>query len=308
MAKTKQVADPGFGRTSAENVQRFVNKDGTFNIKHINHKNQITNTFSYLIDISWPRFFLLIFLGYVVINSVFAIIYLLIGLQHLNGATGNMFYDFLNAFFFSAQTITTVGYGKMSPSGTLAGVISTIQALVGLLSFSFITGLLYGRFAKPRSFVKFSEKIIHRPFNGGTAIMFRIMNMKKTVMLQPKITVTLSLLDKDDDGYKSRFFKLALEREQISYLPTTWTIVHEIKEESPLFGYSREELKKLKGEFIVLATYFDESFNQDVHRVYSYTLEEISFDRIFDKAFEFDGEGVIVLDHEKLNRTNSINS
>ncbi len=308
MVKTKKVVDPGFGKISTKNVQRFVNKDGTFNIKHTNNNSSIYTTYTYLVNISWARFFLFILTGYIILNSFFAFVYLSIGVDHLHIATDNKLKDFLNAFFFSAQTITTVGYGGMSPSGVLAGIISTLEALIGLLSFSFITGLLYGRFAKPKSYINFSKKIIHRPFKERHAIMFRLMNIKKSVMINPKVTVTMVILDKHKEEYQSKFYNLSLERSQISYLPTTWTIVHEIDDKSPLYDFSNKELKDLKGELIVLATYFDESFNQEVHRVHSYTLDELVFDKAFEKAFEFNEEGMIVLDHDKLDETYPLNS
>lgn len=308
MIKYNKTADPGFGNFSAENVQRFVNKDGTFNIKHINNRNRIQTTFTYLVNISWGRFFLLVLAGYIVINSFFAVIYLLAGIDSIHPSTGNRFYDFLNAFFFSAQTITTVGYGAMSPTGVLTGIISTFQALIGLLSFSFITGLLYGRFARPKSFIKFSSKIICRPFKEGNAIMFRMMNTKKSIMINPTVAVTLVLLNKEGESYQSEFYKLELEREKISYLPTTWTVVHEINNSSPFSEFSVDELKQLKGELVVLATYFEKSFNQDVYQVHSYTLDEFAFGESFRKAFDFDSDGITVLDHSKLDSTDRLNS
>ncbi|NAS30896.1 ion transporter [Flavobacteriaceae bacterium R38] len=308
MTKTKRVEDPGFGKSSIKNVKRFVNKDGTFNIRHVNNKNSIYTAYTYLVNISWLRFFFLVLLGYIIVNSFFAIIYLLIGVEDLHIENENWFFNFLDAFFFSAQTITTVGYGGMSPTGVLSGIVSTLEALIGLLSFSFITGLLYGRFVKPRSFIAFSDKIIHRPFNDNSAIMFRLMNTKKRIMINPKASVTLSLMKKNGKEYQTNFFNLSVERKQISYLPTTWTIVHEIDDESPFKGYSKKEIKELTGELIILISYFDESFNQEVYQVYSYTLDELIFDVAFKKAFEFDENGITVLDHEKLNATYKLDS
>lgn len=303
MAVSKKVTDPGFGNNATANVQRFVTKDGKFNIRHINRKQSIASTYSYLVNISWSRFFLYVIAGYITINSLFALLYILIGVKDFYNESDHWFTDFLNAFFFSAQTITTVGYGSMAPKGILAGVVSTFEALIGLLSFSFITGLLYGRFSKPRSFVKFSDQMVLKPFKDRYALMFRIMNTKETPMIRPKVSVTLSLLEMKKETFSTSFFQLALEREQINYLPTTWTLVHEIKKESPFSKYPLHEITKLKGEIIVMASYFDESFNEEVHRVFSYTLNEIFVDHEFVKAFDFDEEGITVLDHQKLNET-----
>ncbi|WP_340198444.1 ion channel [Ascidiimonas sp. W6] len=308
MATSKKLSDPGFGSGSTENVQRFVTKDGKFNIKHLNRKHSIASTYSYLVHISWARFFLLVLAGYIIVNVLFAILYLSIGINEFYNESNSWFIDFLNAFFFSAQTITTVGYGSMAPKGVLVGIVSTIEALVGLLSFSFITGLLYGRFSKPRSFVKFSDQMVLRPFKKENALMFRIMNTKETPMIKPKVTVTLSLHEMKKGNFTSSFFQLSMERDFINYLPTTWTLVHHIDKDSPLYKYSLKEIPHLKGEIIVMASYFDESFNEEVHRVFSYTLDEIEIDHEFVKAFDFDSDGITVLDHEKLNETRPINS
>ena len=308
MAKNRKLLDPGFGNLSTKNSQRFVNKNGTFNIKHINNKSSIYSAYTFLVNISWFRFFTLVVLGYVIINTFFAILYLIIGIDNLHESTNSTFHDFLNAFFFSAQTITTVGYGGMSPTGVLAGVVSTLEALVGLLSFSFVTGLLYGRFAKPKSYIKFSDVILHRPFKEGKAIMFRMMNTKKSLMMHPKVVVTLALHRKLETGYQTNFFELLMERNQITYLPTTWTLVHEINKDSPLNEYTEAELKTLKGEFIISAQYFDESFNQEVYCVHSYTIDELIFNKGFIKAFQFNEEGMMVVDHDKLNETVPLNS
>lgn len=308
MAKSKKLTDPGFGNISASNVQRFITKDGKFNIRHINEKRTLASAYSYLINISWVHFFLLVLAGYIIVNTFFAILYISIGINDFYNESNHWFTDFLNAFFFSAQTITTVGYGSMAPKGILAGVLSTFEALVGLLSFSFITGLLYGRFSKPRSFVKFSDQMVLRPFKSGNALMFRIMNTKKTPMISPQVSVTLSLLEKKNSTFASSYFQLALERNKINYLPTTWTLVHIIDENSPFFKYTFEEITALTGEIIVMATYFDESFNQEVHRVFSYTLDEIAINEEFVKAFDFDSDGITVLDHTRLDKTRPIKS
>jgi len=149
MAKT--IKDPGVGTRSDKQAKRFINQDGSFNIKHINRSNSLVQSYEYLLSISWPKFFLWVLFGFVLINVVFASIYTLIGISDIIEPSGNIVIDFLNAFFFSAQTLTTVGYGALAPKGVIFGLISSLEALVGLLCFSFVTGLLYGRFSKPRA-------------------------------------------------------------------------------------------------------------------------------------------------------------
>lgn len=301
----RKVKDPGFGEATTTASKRIVNKDGSFNIKHLNGKVGISALYAYLVDISWTRFFYLVFLAYFVLNVFFAIIYVNIGVQYISVTPESFVQDFVSAFFFSSQTITTLGYGAMAPQGIIAGIISSFQALIGLLSFSFVTGLLYGRFSKPKASIEFSDHIIYRDFKKGKALMFRLMNSKTDVMINPRVEVTLAITESatKKNDFERNFYQLELERDQITYLPTTWTLVHEITEQSPIYKFSKEELKNLNGEFLIMITYYDEAFNEEVYKLHSYTFEELRMDVAFKKAFYFDDEGYTVLDHHKISHT-----
>jgi len=302
----KKIKDPGIGLSSDKQAKRFINSDGSFNIKHINRRTSISRSYNYLINITWTKFFGWVLLGYIIINSIFALIYVAVGISAITEPTGNIFRDFLKAFFFSAQTVTTVGYGVMAPKGVVFGVISSFEALIGLLSFSFITGLLYGRFSKPKSSIKFSEVMVLRKHNDVDCIMFRLMSRSTHVMIRPKVEVTLSLSRKSkDDKYVNNFYSLKLERNEITYLPTTWTIVHPINESSPLAEFNREDLPKLVGEILILVTYYDESFAQEVHQIHSYVLGNLKLDERFVPAFHYDDEGYTILDHDKISGTSN---
>ncbi len=300
----KRIKDPGVGRSSNRHAKRFINADGSFNIKHINRLSSLSESYDYLIGISWSRFFLWVLLGYTLINTLFAIVYTFLGISDIVEPTGNVFKDFLNAFFFSAQTITTVGYGALAPKGFVFGIISSFEALIGLLCFSFVTGLLYGRFSKPRANIQFSNSIVIRKHNGVDSIMFRLMSRSANVMIRPKMEATLALSQEDKDkAYVNNFYNLKLERNTITYLPTTWTIVHSIDESSPLHGFSREQLANLNGEVLLLVSYYDESFSQEVHQVHSYVLKNMKQDQKFVPAFYYDDAGYTILDHDKLDET-----
>ena len=173
--------------------------------------------------------------------------------------------------------------------------------MTGLLSFSFITGLLYGRFSKPKANIKFSDNIILREFKNERAIMFRLMNSRKTVMIEPEIKVTLSITKKDEKGtFKRDFFTLSLERNKIMYLPTIWTVVHQIDEDSPLFKYSNKEIEKLDAFLYILVNYHEESFAQKVYQIYSYDFDKLELDVKYVSSASFNDEGYTVLDHDKL--------
>ncbi len=305
----KKIKDPGLGNTSSPYAKRMVNSDGTFNVIHLNKSVQLREAYNYLVRLSWFHFFTLAFFTYLVLNAFFAIIYVLIGIEEISKPSGDLFHDFLNALFFSSQTITTLGYGAMSPTGVGSGIVSSIEALIGLLLFSFITGLLYGRFSKPKASIRFSDAIILRDFDLTKAIMFRLVNNRKSIMIKPKVSVTLSLSEENNKGeFKNTFYALQLERENIRYLPTTWTIVHEIDENSPFYNFSKEEINKLTGELLVMISYYDDSFNQEVHQLHSYILNDIKIDYKFTMAYYYNKEGKMVLDHKLLNCIESIKS
>ena len=160
----EKIKDPGFGYSSSKNSQSMIDKSGKSNVIHKNKAFSVNDMYAFLIDISWGKFFFFVFISYIIVNLFFASMYIIVGIEEITQPTGSSLDDFFNAFFFSAQTITTVGYGSISPQGFWGNVISTFQALAGLLSFSFITGLLYGRFSKPKAAVKFSNNFIIRDF------------------------------------------------------------------------------------------------------------------------------------------------
>jgi inward rectifier potassium channel len=294
----KKIKDPGFGYKGIQNAKNIINKDGSSNVIHVNKRRSLDDLYSYFIDISWFKFFFLILLAYTLMNVVFGLVYTLIGIEEITKTTGNFFSDFLNGFFFSAQTLTTVGYGGIAPHGITSNLIAAFEAMIGLLSFSFITGLLYGRFSKPKAAIKFSENIILREFKDKRAIMFRLMNSRKTVMIEPKIKVTLSVTD--DKTEEKKFYNLSLERDAIMYLPTVWTIVHEIDEKSPLYSLSNQEISKLNAEIFLLLQYHEESFAQNVYQIYSYDFTEMEVDVKYKSSYNFDSKGFTILDHDTL--------
>ena len=214
----KKIKDPGFGYNSQEKVRGLINKDGTSNVKHVNKSFNLDDLYTYFVEMSWAKFFLLVFLGYTMLNIFFGLLYTLIGIEQITPSKGDFLSDFLNGFFFSSQTLTTVGYGGIAPKGVAANIIAAFEAMLGLLSFSFITGLLYGRFSKAKAAIRFSENLILRDFKEHKALMFRLMNNRKTVMIEPEIKVTLVLNEENSEGkYQREFYQLKLERDQIMY-------------------------------------------------------------------------------------------
>ncbi|MBC7720746.1 MAG: Inward rectifier potassium channel Irk [Pedobacter sp.] len=276
-SKAKAETETGLGTNVNYNGGRFFNKDGTANMemRGMNFFRRF-NIYHSLLSLSTWQFLLIIILSFVGINLVFALVYLLIGINHLGGMVANNDAEkFGEAFFFSAQTFTTVGYGRINPIGFAASFVAALEALIGLMSFALITGLLYGRFARPKAYIMYSKNALFTPFRGGTAFMFRIVPYTKNFLVNVEARVTLSMQVLDDDGIKkNKFFTLPLDIAKANSLISNWTIVHVINEESPFYNLSKEDIMNTNAEILILIQGFDESFANTVISRGSYIAKE----------------------------------
>lgn len=283
MARLKKdhFNDFGLGEKSPSSGYRAVNKDGSFNIVKTNIPFfERLNFFHALVTMKWTHFFGLILLGYFVVNFFFATIYYIIGVENLTGTRGmGPFEQFMEAFFFSAQTITTLGYGRVAPLGLPANIVAATESLLGLLSFALATGLLYGRFSKPSSRIRYSEKAVIAPYKNINGFMFRIANPQKNQLLEVEINVSVSMKRKGSD--LRNFHVLELERKRVVFFPSMWTVVHPIDSKSPLLGIDLNDLNEKDAEFIVSLKAFDESSGQMVYSRSSYKPNEIEWGQKF---------------------------
>jgi inward rectifier potassium channel len=186
--RAKTENNTGFGSNSDYSGGRFVNRDGSPNMRKkgvsIFKRYSIYHT---LLALPLWKFLALIFLTYIIINFLFAALYYVIGIEHLGGVISTSpLEDFEDAFFFSTQTFTTVGYGRINPIGFWASTIASIEALLGLLAFALATGLLYGRFSRPEPFLKFSDFAVIAPYESITGLMFRTVPYKNNNLLERK--------------------------------------------------------------------------------------------------------------------------
>lgn len=222
------------------------------------------------------RFLLLLFTIYISVNFLFAGIYYIIGVEHLAGIEpAHNWKEFSDVFFFSTQTFTTVGYGRISPSGFWASAVATLEAFLGLLSFAIATGLFYGRFSRPRAFLRFSQQAIIAPYKGGLALMFRMAPYKNNVLSEAEVTITLAMQVDEDGKPVNKFFTLDTEIVKINSLALSWTVVHAINEKSPLADLTRDELPNTRIEAMVYVRAFDEVFSNTVVARWSYLQSEI---------------------------------
>ncbi|WP_353149486.1 ion channel [Flavobacterium sp.] len=300
----KAENNTGFGANSQNYGGRFINKNGNANIQKVG--------ISFLEGISWyhtmlkiPRwkFFFIIILFYFIVNLFFASIYMFIGVENLRGVTSVSRIDkFGEAFFFSIQTFTTVGYGHISPSGFLASFVAAVEALSGLLSFAIATGLFYGRFSKPNAFIKFSENAIIAPYKDGSALMMRLASHKNTNLTDAEAFVTVGILIDENGVISNKFYNLPLEMSKINSLTLSWTLVHPIDEESPLFNLNQSDYRDTSGEILVFVKTFDDMYSSTVTKRTSYTFDEVVYGAKFSSMYSKNQSNTkTVLHLEKLN-------
>lgn len=301
----EDVRDLGFGsKVTSATRDRFLNRDGTFNVKRVGLSFlRSRNWFHSLIMISWARLWLLILLGYVAVNALFAIAYLACGSGALAGSTATgLGARFTDAFFFSVQTLATIGYGGMHPKGLPANILVALEALIGLCVFAFATGLIFSRFSRPVARVMFSDFAVIAPYHGMTAFEFRVINMVHNELIDVNVEVTFSSLTQSSGGERKRRFEvLRLERPEVTFFPLQWTVVHPIDKDSPLNGCDETGLREREGEFIVMLRATEETFFQQVRARTSYRAEEVRWGRRFASMFVDSSDGIVRADMGRLN-------
>lgn len=303
-SKAKTSDSSGFGTSASNYGGRFINKDGNANVRKIG--------IGFLDSISWHHFMLtisswyffgIIVLFYFVVNLFFAFIYYFIGVENLNGIVATTNFDkFGQAFFFSVQTFTTVGYGHINPTGFWTSFISSVEALTGLLTFAIATGLFYGRFSKPKAFVRFSENAVIAPYNGGLALMLRMTPFKNANLTDTEARVTLGLSVEEEGLMVNKFYQLPLELDKVNALTLSWTLVHPITEKSPLYGFTAEDYASIDGEILVFIKVFDDIYSTHLVKRTSYVFSEVIYGAKFNIMYNRnEDDSKTILDLEKLN-------
>jgi inward rectifier potassium channel len=303
MANKSEYKELGFGTKTSGQKTRLINVDGSFNIQRIEQsKWNSTSTYHALLTMPWTKFNLIILTYFIIINLFFAACYYVVGIDGLRGVEGVTSLDkFLEAFFFSTQTVSTVGFGRLSPGSHAISTIASIESLIGLLGFAIATGIIYGRFSRPIARIIFSEKAIVAPFKEATAFQFRIANkMRNSQISDIEARVTFAKLVVENGVKVRRFLPLELEIKKIIFFPMTWTINHPIDENSPLYGMSAKDLEEVDAEFMILLSGFDDTFSQTVTTRFSYTYEEVISGAKFISVFSQNEKGQTVQDLRKI--------
>lgn len=304
-SRAKADTNSGFGTNANSYGGRFVNKDGSANIEKrgMNFFNRIS-WYHTMIDMPRWKFLCVLLSFYMCVNFVFAAFYYLIGIEYLDGIdkSGSEILKFGKAYFFSAQTFTTVGYGHISPNGFLTSALSAVEALTGLLSFAIATGLFFGRFSKPKAFLKFSHNALISPYKDGTALMVRMTAYKNTNFTDAEAKITMGLTLEEDGKMVNKFYSLELEMSRINSLTLSWTLVHPITENSPFYGLSEVDFKSVQGEIIVFVKTFDDMFSTTVAASTSYIIDELVYGAKFEMMYSENEDNTKTILHlDKLN-------
>jgi inward rectifier potassium channel len=283
------------GKLSERSRVRLLNHDGTFNVRRNNlsplHPYNVYNT---LLSLPIPRLLAVMALGYLAVNLFFATLYYLAGEHALAGGAATPWSRFEDCFFFSVQTLATIGYGKLVPATRAANLLVAVEALVGLLGFAILSGLLFARFTRPTAKIAFSRQAVIAPYGNGWALMFRLANLRNHDLTEVRAVVSFARWTEENGARHRRFDQLALEREFIIFMPLHWVVVHPITDASPLRGLTHDAFAASSPEIVCLITAADETFAQTVHARTSYDDGDIVWGGRFRDMYLPDTEHVAI--------------
>lgn len=296
----QEKRDLGFGSVVSNRPGlRLLNRNGTFNVRR-RDVSWLRRVGSYvgLLTMPWWAFFLFVISAYLLLNALFASLYLLCGPGALAGVEKE---SFAAAFFFSVHTFATIGYGNVVPASWAANIVVTVESMAGLIGFALATGVIFARFARPTASIVYSNRAVMAPYRGVTAFMFRIINERENELINLQARVILTRFEGEGGNAMRKYYNLPLEREQVAFFPLNWTIVHPIDESSPLWGWDQPGLIAANAEFLILLTGTDETFAQTVHSRSSYSAAELEWGVKFAPLLPGDG-GAATVDMSRFHR------
>ena len=287
-------SDLGFGRViSQQRELRLLNRDGSFNVQRRGRGLHAFLAYSNLVSTSWGRFLLFVAVMYLTLNSCFAVLYDACGPHGLvNTIDTGITSPFLKAFFFSIHTSATIGYGSTVPVGLATNILVALESVVSMLGIALVTGLVFARFSRPVADILFSQNAVMSWAGDLRAFQFRIINTRNNQIIDLHVRLLVSRFETNASGAAvRRYYPLNLERESVVFFPLSWTVVHVVDQNSPLYGVSQDEFCASGAEFLILLTGMDETFSQVVNARSSYRASEVIWDAKFNDIFIYDPEG-----------------
>lgn len=258
------------------------------------------DTYHLILTLSWPQFGAVISCGYLLINLTFACLYVLGGRCVAELPPGS----FMDAFFFSVETLATVGYGHMYPDSLYGHCIATLEIVVGMFGMAVITGIIFVRFARPTARVLFTNRAVIAPFNGIPTLMLRVANLRHHVMAEAEFRLMLIRTEPTQEATNVRHFHhLKLEFEHLIAFPAALTLRHPIDQSSPLYGMHAEDLQRTDSRLVVSIVCIDTVIQAPVQSAQDYTPKEVLWDRRFVEIYQEEANGRLTVDYGKFHDT-----
>lgn len=262
-------------------------------------KDGMHDIYARMLGANWWQMIAGMVVLYLVINLLFALGYLATGNGIVNARRGS----FTDAFFFSVQTLATIGYGGMFPHGTAANILVTLEALTGFAFYGIVTGLVFSKFSRPTARVMFSDRAVIGIHNGKPHFMMRLANERNNSIVDAKVKLTLMRGETTKEGSRMRrFYDLPLLRSEIPVLRLTWVVMHPIDENSPLYGVSKEQLEEMEAEIVVSLSGLDETLSQMVHARHSYIADEIACNAAFEDMLHRREDYVLEVRYDRFHK------
>jgi inward rectifier potassium channel len=252
--------------------------------------------YHFLVTSSWPALIGLIAAAFTVANLLFATGYYFD--QGIENARSGSFADM---FFFSVQTMATIGYGKMEPVTLFSNILVSIEALTGLLALALMTGLVFSKFSRPTARVRFTRYVVIGPRDGVNSLMIRAANLRANRIVEADMHVVLARQEVTVEGDTiRRLYDMTMTRSRSAMFALSWTAVHQIVPGSPLFGQTRESLANCAAEIIVSIIGLDETFSQTVHARHTFELDEIVWGARFADVLVLHPDGSRSVDYTRF--------
>jgi inward rectifier potassium channel len=284
-----------------------IKPDGRVNVVAIGRPRRIlSDAYVRLMRMHWSQLVCLFTSSFLLFNLVFAFLYWLVP-NSLGSAGTTAPGSFFNCFFFSVQTVATIGYGVLYPNDLYANVLVTLEITLGVMGFAVGNGLMFARFSRPTARIAFTDAAVVVPHNGVPTLMFRAANERHNLILETHVRVSLLRNETSQEGRTMRRFRdLPLERQDNPTFILSWTVMHPIDEVSPFFGMGPEDLADSDLEIVVVMTGTDQSFAQTVSARHVYRARDIVWGKAFADIVSIGADGRRIIDYAKFNELEPI--